>query len=32
MYGGGFGCNDLSQVVKLNGRTTIVMIANLEIS
>ena len=30
MYGGGFGCDDLSQVVDINGRATIVMIADLD--
>ena len=29
MYGSGFGRDDLSQVINLSGRTTIVMTANL---
>ena len=30
MYGSGFGCDDLSQVVEVNGRAMIAMITNLD--
>jgi len=30
MYGGGFGHDDLGQVVNVSGRVTIVMIADLD--
>jgi len=30
MYGGGFGRNDLSQVINVNGQVTIAMITDLD--